>query len=102
MLGILLGTRDTPMSVPALVELEWKCPAWSVTALPTVVVSPPFKAQLLTMPLTPTGHTALPGNSTAVNACMIYLALSLCSVNCFLYFYSSLWPPQLDQGHLEG
>ena len=47
MLGILLGTRDTPMSIPALVELEWKCPAWSVTALPTVVVSPPFKAQLL-------------------------------------------------------
>lgn len=33
---------------------------------------------------------------------MIDLALGLCSVNYFLYFYSSLWLPQLDLGQLEG
>lgn len=34
-MGTLLGTRGFPMSIHALAELEWKCPAWSVTALPT-------------------------------------------------------------------
>lgn len=56
-----------------------------------------LKSSLITL-----GHTALPGNSTAVNVCMIYLALSLCGVNCFLCFYSSLWSQWFDLGQLEG
>lgn len=37
-----------------------------------------------------------------VKAFMIYWALSLCGVNCFLYFYSSLWPPGLTCNYLKG
>lgn len=35
MLGTLLGMKDSPMIIPAFMELEWKCPAWPVTDLPT-------------------------------------------------------------------
>lgn len=55
MLGTLLGTRDTSVSIPALMELAWKyihvvsdCPPPAPPrTLSPAVASPPFKAQLL-------------------------------------------------------
>lgn len=58
MLGTLLGTRDTSVSIPALMELAWKYihvvsdsptpppPAHTHTLSPAVA-SPSFKVQLL-------------------------------------------------------
>lgn len=94
--------RGTPqgakkINIPALRELLWNWALWSVTALSPAVVSPSIKAQLLSQVFP--DH---PGNSSAVKSCMIDLALSPWSVNYFLYFYSSLWLPQLDLGQLEG
>lgn len=52
--------------------------------------------------LTTLGHTVPPVNLTAVKACMIYLALSLCRVNCFLHFYSSLRPRGFTEDNFKG
>lgn len=95
MLGTPQGAKK--INIPALGELLWNWALGSVTVLSPGVFSPSIKAQLLSQVFP--DH---PGNSSAVEACVIDLALSLCSVNCFLYFYSSLWLPQLDLGQPEG
>lgn len=97
---------DVNAGLPHWLTGRLACPTlWSMTPLSPAVffffqpsrLNFSLKSSLATL-----GHTVLPRSSTAVNACMIYLVLSLCSVNYSIYFYSSLWPPHLDQGHHEG
>jgi hypothetical protein len=69
--------------------------------LTVVVFSIPQGPGSLTSSLTTLRPAALPANSTIANAWIIYLVLSLCSMNYFLNFHSFLWSLQLDLGHLE-
>lgn len=104
--GTVLGTGGTTVN-----EADWPPDSHGASLEMACVVmadfspsafSPSLKACLLSevFPDHPGPHCST-GNSTAVNVGMIYLVLSLHSVNYFPYFYSSLWPLQLDSGHHE-
>lgn len=97
-----------PCSRRAFRELSCVVSVGPLSSSGVSTFTPSFSLKSSLPPCMPSPHPpapdlrALPRNSTTVKACMIYLALSLCGVNCFLYFYSSLWPPGLTYNYLKG